>query len=80
LFENAKKYNGEESWVANDADALKKELDRLMKKNGFVEEPPPSKRKPLRIKLSLKAVKAERDSTDEPPLKQPSKKKRKAEN
>jgi hypothetical protein len=57
LFANAKKFNGEESWVTTDAKALERELERLMKKSGFDEPPPPPKRKPLRIKLSLKSLK-----------------------
>ena len=105
LFSNARKYNGEDSWVVQDAARLQKELERLMKKNGFGDKPPPapptdvqapvavaveppqpteapvlppagvgattateassgtpttSKRKPLRIKLSLKGVKADK--------------------
>jgi ATP-dependent helicase STH1/SNF2 len=72
LNANAKKFNGEGSWVANDADALHRELERVMKKNGLEEQPPPPKeRKKLRIKLSLKALTAE-----DTPL-PPSKKKRK---
>ena len=57
LFANAKRFNGEESWVAGDAKALERELERVMKKQGFDEPPPPAKRKPLRIKLSLKSKK-----------------------
>lgn len=63
LFANARKFNGEESWVAVDAGALEKELERVMKKSGFDEAPPPPKRKPLRIKLSLKKLKADADAT-----------------
>jgi hypothetical protein len=59
LFANAVKYNGGDSWVAQDAMALEKELERTMKKNGFSDTPAPAvKRKPLRIKLSLKKKKA----------------------
>mmetsp|Transcript_8308 Transcript_8308/g.12055 ORF Transcript_8308/g.12055 Transcript_8308/m.12055 type:complete len:1428 (+) Transcript_8308:66-4349(+) len=76
LFANAKAYNGAGSWVANDAEELQRELERVMKKNGFEEPPPPPKRKPLRIKLSLKAVKA--DSGTEEATKQRSKKRRKS--
>lgn len=76
LFANAKKYNGVGSWVANDAEALQRELERVMKKNGFEEPPPPPKRKPLRIKLSLKAVKS--DGGTEGATKQRSKKRRKS--
>lgn len=57
MFANAKKFNGEDSWVVQDASALEKELDRALKKNGFVDDqkPPTCKeKKKLRIKLSLK--------------------------
>jgi Bromodomain/Snf2-ATP coupling, chromatin remodelling complex len=57
MFANAKKFNGEDSWVVQDASALEKELDRSLKKNGFVDDqkPPTCKeKKKLRIKLSLK--------------------------
>jgi len=76
LIVNAKKFNGEGSWVANDADALQRELERVMKKNGLEEQPPPKQRKKLRIKLSLKAVKPDGNG-DEKAEKQPSKKRRK---
>lgn len=65
LFANAIKFNGEDSWVAADAKALEKELERVMKKSGFDEPPPPPKRKPLRIKLSLKSMKATPSAEDE---------------
>lgn len=63
MFANAKTFNGEESWVVKDGMALEKELERVLKKNGFAEESPkkPSPQKPakkLRIKLSLKTIKA----------------------
>lgn len=63
MFANAKTFNGEESWVVADGKALDKELDRVLKKNGFNEETPkvkspPPKKKKLRIKLSLKTLKA----------------------
>jgi hypothetical protein len=61
LFANARKFNGDDSWVAVDAGALEKELERVLKKSGFDEAPPPPKRKPLRIKLSLKKFKADAD-------------------
>jgi superfamily II DNA/RNA helicase len=65
LFANAKKFNGEDSWVAVDAGALEKGFERVMKKSGFDEAPPPPKRKPLRIKLSLKKIKADADAQEE---------------
>lgn len=77
LFANAIKFNGAGSWVANDAEALQKELERVMKKNGLEEQAPPPKRKKLRIKLSLKSVGNKSDGDDKP-VKQPSKKRRKA--
>ena len=46
-----------------DAGASEKELERVMKKSGFDEAPPPPKRKPLRTKLSLKKLKADADAT-----------------
>jgi ATP-dependent helicase STH1/SNF2 len=72
LVSNAKKFNGEGSWVANDADALQRELERVMRKNGLEEQPPPPKQvKKLRIKLSLKGVKPidDGDETAKPPNK-----------
>ena len=65
---------------------IKKELDRVLKKNGFGDEgakpktPPKPKKKKLRIKLSLKAIKTHEEGSEskqggEPP--QPVKKKRK---
>ena len=62
MFDNAKRFNGEDSWVVADAQALEKELERVLKKNGFVDDARPpiskatqeTKKKPLRIKLSLK--------------------------
>lgn len=65
MFANAKKFNGEGSWVVEDGKALDKELDRILKKNGFSEDapkqkpsPPKPPKKKLRIKLSLKTLKA----------------------
>jgi Bromodomain len=62
MIANAIKFNGEGSWVVKDILALEKELDRVLKKNGFTDEalPSPGKKKSpkkakLRIKLSLKA-------------------------
>ena len=58
MFTNAVKFNGEGSWVVEDAQALEKELERVLKKNGFSDvEVPIGKKKKLRIKLSLKDVK-----------------------
>lgn len=66
LFANARKYNGDGSWVVKDAESLQKELERVMKKNGFDDNPPPPpKRKPLRIKLSLKTLKSNQTGQDE---------------
>jgi Bromodomain len=61
MFKNAKQFNGEGSWVVEDARALERELDRVMKKNGFVDDqkPPTSKatmKKKLVIKFSLKGI------------------------
>jgi len=61
MFANAKKFNGENSWVVEDAKALEKELERVLKKNGFSSESIPiGKKKKLRIKLSLKDVKGDK--------------------
>ena len=63
MFANAKQFNGEDSWVVEDGKTIKKELDRVMKKNGFTDEAgvkpktPPKAKKKLRIKLSLKTIK-----------------------
>jgi len=57
MFANARKFNGDDSWVVEDASALEKELERVLKKNGFSEEHVPTSKKTtkkLRIKLSLK--------------------------
>jgi hypothetical protein len=63
MFANARKFNGDDSWVVKDAQALEKELERVLRKNGFVddqkpptckEKKPAPKKKPLRIKFSLK--------------------------
>jgi len=64
LFANARQFNGEESWVANDSMSLQKELERIMKKNGFEDQPPPPKKKPLRIKLSLKSLKQPKEDVE----------------
>ena len=58
MFANARKFNGDDSWVVEDAVALQKELERVLKKNGFSDDSVPiSKKKKLRIKLSLKDIK-----------------------
>jgi len=79
MVANAIKFNGEDSWVVQDAQALEKELDRVCKRNGFSEDklPSPKKKPPkkkLRIKLSLKATaKTESDDADDedPPEPEP---------
>ena len=59
MFANARKFNGDDSWVVEDATALQKELERVLKKNGFSDDSVPiSKKKKLRIKLSLKDIKS----------------------
>lgn len=69
MFKNAKQFNGE-GWVVEDARALDRELERVMKKYGFVDDlkPPTSKAtvtKKLVIKISLKGIKKNTDnSTD----------------
>ena len=78
MFQNAKTFNGEDSWVVKDGIALEKELERILKKNGFGEEapkkpPPPKPKKKFRIKLSLKTLKppeatAPADGTDTGPV------------
>jgi hypothetical protein len=58
MFANARKFNGEDSWVVVDAVALEKELERVLKKNGFNDGAVPlGKKKKLRIKLSLRDFK-----------------------
>lgn len=58
MFANARKFNGETSWVVDDAKALEKELERVLKNNGFSDGSIPiGKKKKLRIKLSLKDIK-----------------------
>lgn len=55
MFANARKFNGDDSWVVEDAKALQKELERVLKKNGFSDDSVPiSKKKKLRIQVSLK--------------------------
>ena len=81
LIGNAKKFNGEGSWVANDADALHRELERVMKKTGLEEQaPPPKQRKKLRLKLSLKDLPPEDEwGGDAETSQPPSKKRRKSD-
>jgi SNF2 family DNA or RNA helicase len=76
MFANAKQFNGEDSWVVDDGRAIEKELERVLKKNGFSDEadtpksPPPKPKKKFRIKLSLKKKDgAEGSGAEEPPLK-----------
>ena len=82
MFANAKQFNGEDSWVVEDGKTIKKELDRVMKKNGFTDEAgvkpktPPKAKKKLRIKLSLKTIKPKDGESGENSA-QPVKKKRK---
>jgi ATP-dependent helicase STH1/SNF2 len=66
MFANAKIFNGEDSWVVEDGRAIEKELDRVLKKNGFTDEgvkpkTPPKPAKKLRIKLSLKTLKTKEE-------------------
>lgn len=68
MVSNAIKFNGEGSWVAEDALALEKELERVLKRNGFSEDNVPtskkSKKKKLRIKLSLKGATQQNSQTE----------------
>jgi len=70
MFANAKQFNGDDSWVVEDGKTIKKELDRVLKKNGFIDEagvkpkPPPKAKKKLRIKLSLKTLKTKDNSAE----------------
>lgn len=71
LFKNARTYNGEGSWIVNDAEVIRGELDRLMEKNDLnnlvavkvlsSNTTAPIK-KPVRIKLSLKIPKKKKDT------------------
>ena len=61
MFENAKLFNGEESWIYADAKNLNSELSRLIDKNSLLQEdedqeakPIPPKKKKLKLKLSIK--------------------------
>ena len=51
MFSNAKQFNGAESWVVKDGNALERELNRVLKKNGFSDDTPP-KLKPVASKQS----------------------------
>ena len=54
MFANAKKFNGEPSWVVDDAAALDKELQRVLKKNGFSADHIPSSKKSVELLPSNK--------------------------
>lgn len=56
MFANAKKYNGKNSWIAIDASALADELQRLLNNNNITPVEQDLPRKKLRIKLSLKKL------------------------
>ena len=62
LFKNAHTYNGEGSWIVNDAEVLRGELDKLMDKNFNANAAAP--KKPVRIKLSLKMWKKKKKKID----------------
>ena len=62
LFKNAHTYNGEGSWIVNDAEVLRGELDKLMDKNFNANAAAP--KKPVRIKLSLKMGKKKKKKID----------------
>lgn len=69
MFANAKQFNGEDSWVVEDGKAIEKELERVLKKNGFIEEAvqpktSPKPKKKFVIKLSLKGLKAKEASLE----------------
>ena len=70
MFANASQFNGADSWVVEDGKTIQKELDRVLKKNGFSDEAvvkpktPPKAKKKLRIKLSLKTLKAKEASVE----------------
>jgi hypothetical protein len=64
MFANARKFNGDGSWVVEDWQAVEKELERALKKNGFSDEHvPTSKKTKLRIKLSLKFLRVLYDAS-----------------
>jgi superfamily II DNA/RNA helicase len=71
IVANATQFNGDGSWVVEDGNALIKELERVLKKNGINDEmvpakpktPPPKPKKKLRIKLSLKSLKAKESAS-----------------
>ena len=54
LFKNALTYNGAGSWIVLDTETLKGELDKLMDKNCLSANAVAKKKKPVRLKLSLK--------------------------
>ena len=72
MFTNARTFNGVGSWIDEDGKSLEKELERILKKNGFNEEapkqqkPPTPKKKKFRIKLSLKSLKAKEEAAKAP--------------
>ena len=57
LFKNAATYNGEGSWIVNDAGVLQSHLEKQLERNGLVGSSSEPKPKKLRIKLSLKRKK-----------------------
>ena len=76
MFENAKTFNGEESWIYADAKVLNSELQRLLEKNkpqlvdnvGEEETNNSSapKKKTLKLKLSLKRKQADENDNSKP--------------
>ena len=85
MFDNAKTFNGEGSWIVADAIVLDNELQRLLEKNDFLGDdageeevaaakPVPKKRK-LKLKLSLKRKQNESKSAEEAPKKKRARKK-----
>lgn len=76
MFENAKTFNGEESWIYADAKVLNSELQRLLEKNkpqlvdnvGEEETSTSSapKKKTLKLKLSLKRKQADENDNSKP--------------
>ena len=54
MFANAKKFNGEPSWVVDDAAALDKELQRVLKKNGFSADHIPSSKRSTELSPAAK--------------------------
>jgi ATP-dependent helicase STH1/SNF2 len=75
LFKNALTYNGEGSWIVNDADVIRAELDRLMEKNALDDRVKhdlgasvKESKKPVRIKLSLGKKKEPIGNVATPPV------------